>query len=381
MTAVAPGFAYATRYEAVVASVAVLGVVAVAGACRGSGSGRQRIVPAFAEVVVAGLPFAFSFVSWAAASLVITGHPFEQFSSVYGNAAQVALGEGGGFPHGLGPAAAFAAKQILFLEPLLIVALLLGLLACWRGRWALPLAATTILGSTLAFEVAAFATGQIPGWLRYQITAIPLALLLAGSALAERSSPPETPRRRPRPARPRFPPWTTALITAMGVLAVGLAGITRGLSLPTSGELAREEAYLLAPIFAPGRLKGQNARASRRFETDRLIAQYLDGLHLKPGAVLVDAAQGFAIILNSRRPAQFVTTPDRDFEPSLADPVGFGVEYMLTEPSAGYGSSDALNRAYPSIYRDGAGFGRLVESFTNVGDSADWRLYRVTPKL
>jgi hypothetical protein len=42
----------------------------------------------------------------------------------------------------------------------------------------------------------------------------------------------------------------------------------------------------------------------------------------------------------------------------------------------GYQSLDAINRAYPGIYDNGAGVGRLVRQFSAGGNR--WRLYEVS---
>jgi len=84
---------------------------------------------------------------------------------------------------------------------------------------------------------------------------------------------------------------------------------------------------------------------------------------------------GFPMILESNNPKQFITTSDRDFQQTLLDPGAFGVKYLLVPENVGYQSLDALNRTYPTIYRDGAGISTLVREFSAGGNN--WRLYRV----
>jgi hypothetical protein len=104
------------------------------------------------------------------------------------------------------------------------------------------------------------------------------------------------------------------------------------------------------------------------------IAADIDTLDLSSGSVLLDVANGNPIVLQSAHPDWFVITPDRDFERVLADPITFGVRYLLVADSA----LDAVNRAYPSLHANGAGFATLVAMYDEPG-SAAWRLYRVDP--
>ena len=94
--------------------------------------------------------------------------------------------------------------------------------------------------------------------------------------------------------------------------------------------------------------------------------------------MLVDSFIGYAIVLSSTRPEQFVITSDRDFKQAIADPSGTGVQYILVPRERGLASLDAINRAYPAMYESGAGIAHLIQEFPNVGDGADWRLYRVS---
>jgi hypothetical protein len=74
-------------------------------------------------------------------------------------------------------------------------------------------------------------------------------------------------------------------------------------------------------------------------------------------------------------PRVLVITSDRDFEGALADPQAYRVEYLLLPPD--FQGHDALNRAYPDLYRSGTPFTELVRTFDAPGRSPDWKLYRV----
>ncbi len=66
-------------------------VVLVASYRRSDGSVHQRRLVALTDAVLFAAPFALSFLGWAAVSWIIVGHPFEQFSSVYGTSSQLQI--------------------------------------------------------------------------------------------------------------------------------------------------------------------------------------------------------------------------------------------------------------------------------------------------
>ena len=104
-------------------------------------------------------------------------------------------------------------------------------------------------------------------------------------------------------------------------------------------------------------------------------------MDLPDGAVLTDTVYGFAVVVASRNPRQFTINSDFDFVNRLNDPRERGVQYLLTVPETGRGTSDAINRRYPGIYENGAGIGFLVREFPTSGSSDQptaFRLYRVT---
>ena len=120
-------------------------------------------------------------------------------------------------------------------------------------------------------------------------------------------------------------------------------------------------------------------RIVRSFSTERTLARYLDSLDLPDGSVLTDTVYGFAVVVQSRRPKQFVIPSDSDFVEVLNDPKSAGVQYMLAVPASGRGLSDALNQRYPTLYENGAQIAVRVLDVRNQGaDLPDWRVYRVT---
>jgi len=81
-------------------------------------------------------------------------------------------------------------------------------------------------------------------------------------------------------------------------------------------------------------------------------------------------------VLVSAAPRQFIVTSDDQFDAALADPAAFGVRYLVVP---GPGGSDAVNRAYPSLYVDGAGIAQLDARVRGGPLGAEWRVYAVNP--
>jgi len=454
------GGAYLTRYEAVAAAAAVIGLIAARTAVRYPGPLRERLEAGLADMVVAGTPFAFVFVGWALASLIIMGNPFETFSSAYGNSSQVGLQSDRIVAvTGRGLAAiAYMLRQQLALAPgvagLVIGTFLLGL----RRRDARAIWPLTIFGGVLGFAALALAGVASFGWLRFSITVIPLATVLALLAASGRPRPDVQIRwtRRasdlhadpsPRDLRPLR--WLAALLSMVAFCAAGILGgasfgwvrfaiavfpmaavlvllVGAGRTAagaravlvrlppsepepatPTGTRLARGSLRLvtaatlvvilgsgmptsLAAMTDPrlGREEGAQVRALasgadptaaalRSARHGAEAARYLDDKGLANGTVLVDVATGFPIVMQSRNRLQFVITTERDFDAALADPLTFGVHYLVVPSSEAAADLDAVNRGYPTLYASGAGFATLVAEFGS-GDALNWRLYQVT---
>jgi hypothetical protein len=219
----------------------------------------------------------------------------------------------------------------------------------------------TVLGSVLAFAIAAWVLGKTGGWIRYYITIIPLTIVLGGLVLSSASSGVE------ERARAVSRAGRAAFAGLMGLIVV--AGIL--ISLPTS--------WLTMTDRTLGRGEHNKTDDYPQYVLGAAVSDYLDAMQLPRGSVLVDVFLGFPIVLQSDRPEQFVITPDRDFVPALTDPIAFNVRYVLVPPSDGLGSLDAIKRQWPGIYSNGAGLGPLVREFNLPGlsDAFRWRLYSV----
>lgn len=387
------GACYLTRYEAVAAGLvttAFVGGVSYwrAGADGGASAGGRRST-AVADMIILALPLVFSFTVWAITSSLIIDSPFAQFTSANGNSAQTRLSAGGissvvdqpGGPLG------YLFDQSRLLEPFGLPILAVAGWLCWRRRDVAPLAPVAVLGGAYAFSVAALLAGQTFGWLRFSITIVPVVLLAAATVLrppapadgrvawsAAADPPPvATGRHRATACRlaTRYRRYAAPTVVLLMLLTAQPA-TARGLLNPL---LAREESYFLTQIFAPGRASPEQRRVVHRYVQDRELARWLDAQRLPAGAVLLDAADGYEVVLASQRPDQFAITPDRDFGERLGDPGGHGARYLVTRVVSASSPADAVAHAYPHLATDPAF--RLVRVERDPGDLPAWHVYAV----
>jgi len=177
--------AYLTRYEATAAAVAVMAIVAAASYARARGARKTRVGLAVCDCLIAGAPYMVAFAVFAVASWLITGIAFQQFSSVYGTAAQLnAKGLSNPSVHTELLWAVEGVKWMLALEPLLpVVAVVVAIRSLVR-RDLQSLAAPAVLAAVVAFMFWAHSTGTVLQALRYFIVVIPLVTVLVGILLA-----------------------------------------------------------------------------------------------------------------------------------------------------------------------------------------------------
>jgi hypothetical protein len=378
--AVALAAAYLVRYEAGAVAIGVGALVFLWTWSRVAGTRRHRLEAGLADVAVALVPFVLAFALWSIASWIVVGNPFEQFTSIYGTAAQLAedhdnifFGTGQGTP----AAVEYMVRQIVGLEPAVaIIVAAAAVAATWR-RDPRILAPLAVFGPVLLFAAIAWLTGRTGGWLRYYITVVPFAVVCAGIALATVRG---RTTGRPGDGATRVPTLRrSAMTTRMGGgIASVLAVLLLGTALPSS----------IGTMFDPALGRGDANRIGdlRQYLAGEEVAAYLDALpdtEVPPGSVLVDTFIGFPIVLQSRKPARFVITSDRDFRMHLADPATTEVRYVLVPPIAGLAGLDAVNRQWPGMYANGAGVATLVQTFAPPlpgipgGEAYQWRLYRI----
>jgi hypothetical protein len=361
---------YLTRYEMLAAAGGVIAVVLFVGviARDQSKSRRDRLVAAGTDAVVVGVPVLTAFLAWAVVSWVITGEPFQQFTSRYGNASIIAASGGVGGANGSGwPKVVLALAQTIsyipLVLPLIVLAVIVGLIR--HDRRFLALAA---LAGPIAFSIASYTAGSTFGFFRYYIPVLPLALITLALLLHPIKG-----------MQPATPSWLRAGAPAAiaVLLLVGVTGIASTAWAFTDTRLAPDEhakySWLFVTPTSPAAIQNKTLLGSAAD-----IAHRIDALGLNDGSVAFDTFDcGPLIALNSRHPHQFVITSDRDFERVIADPLAFNVPYLLV-PNGDRGI-EAIGLVHPGIFeggRVGALQTKVIADYKTTG-CPEYRLIRV----
>lgn len=366
------GLGYLTRYEAGATAAGVMALVAVLSLIRSQGSRNYRLRLALNDLVLVSVPFLFSFALWATAARILVGEWFPTFGSKYGNSAQVQsaahwIQQATGTT--IGQTLWYLSRQISALAPLLALLLVAAAVLAVRRRNLTVLVPVVVFGSVMAFCGLVLVVGSSFGWLRFQITAIPMATLLAGAVIGMLSAAPATARRARGRGRSR-PVAAAATVAVLVAVALSWPVQARVLVDP-SLNLAREEAPMLSDVFTPNR-PGNDPRLLQMFQVERSISDYLDQLAPGDGTVLADSAYAFPIIMSSTHPHTFVISSDFDFQAAVEHPLANHIRYILVRSDA---RSDAVQVQWPQLYANGGSIATLVRNW--VGVVGEWRLYRV----
>lgn len=382
---IALGLGYLTRYDAL-APAAAAAVVVFAVSYYRRRHDDYRFSGAAMDLTLVIAPVVLAFVVWAATSWLITGEAFQQFTSQYGNTAILAQ-SGAAAPEHPFAALQYSLGAMLILSPVLPLLLpVTAALAVWRRdlQAAVPM---LLCGAVLAFQILSYATGSTFAFLRFYVAVIPLAAMLVLLLPPARGFPPS--RRLGRYAdKPGIAAPTAPSRSARGSVGAAVAAAALVASLPVttlgmSNQLMAVQEYALGAVLFPdpdnaSARYADQARIAATFSTGRKLADYIDALHLPPGSVVMDTVYGFAVLVASDQPDRYVIPSDRDFVRVLNRPAERKVTYILAVPNSGRGTSDAVNRRYPSMYENGAQIATLELEIPNDGaGSPDWRLYRV----
>jgi len=369
------GLAYMTRYESGAPAIGVCALVGLVTLFTAEGSWGHRVRLAVNDAVLVATPFLFAFLLWAAAAKILVDEWFPTFGSNYGNSAQVAdaaqwiqQATGTGF----GEVLVYLGRQTLALAPVFVPLLAVTVVLAVRRRSVTYLVAPIVFGSVMAFCGLVLLIGASFGWLRFQITIIPLTVLLAGSVIAAMSG-----QRAPRSAEsPGTERWWGGRRT---LLAIVLVAVAVAIAVPVQARvlvdptlnLAREEAPMLSAVFAPD-APTSDPRRLQMFLTEHEVSAFIDQLDPGEGTVLADSAYAFPIITSSVHPQTYVISSDFDFQAAVGDPAGNGIHYILVRSDA---RSDAVQIAWPTLYDTGGGIATLEQSWDGI--VGQWRLYHV----
>lgn len=359
--------AYLSRVEGAAAGFAIILLVGAVSLLRTRGSITLRRQVAATDAVLIGAPFLFTFTVWALTSKLIVGKFIQAYGGkVTGPAQETLTKQFGGAQ--VTNRLDYLSKQVLGMQPLLVVAvvaLLLYVLARrdWRGL--VPLAT---FGASLSVDVLQLVQGNSFANLRYFLMVIPLTLygfMLFAALPSDRLRP--TPRTGLfRGFGRRYGP----VVTLSSLIGVGLAatGPIAGYKLVHDPVVSVQEyPWWNAALHGDKALPGPDVKT---WGPDRAVAAAVDALDTPPGSVLIDAAAGSAVLAGSRDRNKFLANADRSWEAALIDPTGFHIRYLVVSDGTGL-SGDALVRSYPGVFQDGAGFAEKI------GDFSNWRLFKV----
>jgi hypothetical protein len=187
-------------------------------------------IGALLDLLLVSGPGLASFVGWAVASWLITGFPFAQFSSRYGNTA--ILAQSGLATSDFGGGLVFAPTCIALLAPTLpLLALWAGIVRLRRPYWPTLVVPLALRGRARLPDLQIRLGFDIP-FPRFYIAAIPFAACLAMLAVPERRY--ARAKRRGKYARNR-PPASRAAAPRWAWPAYLPVAVTFALTLPTAG--------------------------------------------------------------------------------------------------------------------------------------------------
>jgi hypothetical protein len=306
------------------------------------------------DSVIMAFPIACAFVVWALAGWLLDANPLAQFTSQYGNSAQVAVaGIVDAHDVGFGPLLNTVAASVFGIEPLAIVVVAVAAAAVAHGRRYESMVPLTIFGSILLFQTVAILLGSTFGWFRFFIVLVPLAVV----TLLVSRPPADTGFRNGK----RWNAAASALMAAVMCTDIG-----------------REE-YGLRSALWPEKYPPSEFWFYWSGEIAENTVGWFDDQDLPDGSVLMDTFGLARMWLASARPHQFVVRSDYDFFDKLNNPAATGVQYILVPRPLGFGKLDAVNVRYPDIWDTGAGIGTLVMTVTGPNGGAQFRIFRVHP--
>jgi len=373
--AVALAFCYLTRNEAAGGALAGAVAVGVISYWRADGRRPLRVRTAMADFAIFGAPAFVAAAGWAITSYVITGHFFEQFSSIYGNSEQELFLHHKTF-HGR---MLFEIHAIGALGPLLPVVLVVSIIVALRRRDPRILAPLAVLGGALGFDLLAYLDNSIENFFRYFIVAVPLEVLLVGSLVAAMQTTRPDPVTEPAGSRSSHTGVRilVALAAVVLVLMVMIPATVTTASAMFNPSIGLEETQEIGFIFH-SHLNATDSQGKVYYAQVLLLSNYFAGLHLPDGDVVVDNSTACVppMIVTSSQPKLFVIPNDRGFERTLADPITFNAHYIL-EANPAQAPETAPNLEFPALWSTGGEFTKMVHQFAGRGPCPEFRLFHV----
>jgi hypothetical protein len=368
LASVAFGVGYLVRYEALIAAAAATAMVITTSLLRQRVPGwRAASRVALHDGVIMAFPISCAFVVWALAGWLLDANPLAQFTSQYGNSAQVAVaGIVDAHDVGFGPLLNTVAASVFGIEPLAIVVVAVAAAAVAHWRRYEPIVPLTVFGSILLFQTVAILLGSTFGWFRFFIVLVPMAVITLLVSRPPVGAGPKTGKR-----------WNAAVCALMAAVMCTSVPVTWQSML--NPDIGREE-YGLRSALWPEKYPPSEFWFYWSGEIAENTVGWFDDQDLPDGSVLMDTFGLARMWLASARPHQFVVRSDYDFFDKLNNPAATGVQYILVPRPLGFGKLDAVNIRYPDIWDTGAGIGTLVMTVTGPNGGAQFRIFRVHPR-
>ena len=108
------------------------------------------------------------------------------------------------------------------------------------------------------------------------------------------------------------------------------------------------------------------------------MGDWFTSRHLPDGDIVVDNFPECVppMLTTVSQPKLFVIPNDEDFQRTLADPISFHAHYILEADPVSFPNT-AINIEFPSLWKTGAGFTKMVHEFPMCDSCPAFRLFRV----
>lgn len=276
------------------------------------------------------VPVVYTIFIWMFLCLTIMGDPFFFFWSAYSNEAQSISDveiqrKSGEFIELF----FFTLKSALpFLPPFLVI--LVERTATKRLFRADMLVLVLLAGSFVGFHYMLMLRGRSFGWLRFFSYILPVAVAWLPYELGRLKK-------------------TAKMWTSIGLCVAMIV---------VSPLLVRY--YFAYETLGGEEFRAMGGRPDVNHEGQKIIADIINKKYADK-KIMFDSFVASIIIMNLDHPENLITTTSDEFDKAVKNPVGYGVDYIVTVHNQGVGLLDAFNREYPDIFEKGAPWAEFVE--------------------
>ena len=317
--------AFGSRYESLptfmMGMIVILGVLIVR---------KEKADKIEGSVIQFAVPFLYTVLMWIIANWAIMGNPFYFLNSIYSNVGfTTTLKENtAGMEntyHSLFNTMWYSAQRVLLLAPglaLLPTLLWLNKVPKIKQRvesWLLIGTLITPYLAILAFHMYQLYKGESFGWLRffmYSIVAVTLMSMFMVKKL---------PKLR---------------VIVLASLLLGYPTTVYAMSQNTYG---KEENSFVRKIVDPT----VQLDFTRTYADQQAVATYMDS---KPGTILIDTDEAFAVPLFAKDPTRYIITSDTDYEERVRNYQSSAQWVIVPAPNQDNVRKNVILRNYPDIW-------------------------------